>query len=177
MPSAFSFSFSASAGRFSGSMYSTSQLLRDVLVFLEARAEPLEVVGAREDRGLHRLGQPLQHLLRLVRQRELARRRQVPPLVVARGQVVDRGQDAEHDEDAGGGERAEARLPAGEVTRDLAPLAEDVEQRADQAADGQAVPPAPFRPQEADRDRGEDERDAEPAEESEKSFQHKSSVW
>ena len=78
--------------------------------------------------------------------------------------------------DARAGERAVARLPAGEVAGDLAPLTEHVEQDADEAADGQSVPPAPFRPQVPNRNGGEDEGDAEPAEESEKSFQHMSSV-
>ncbi len=176
VPSAFSFSFSASDGRFSGSMYSTCSCLRHVLVFLEARPEALEVFGARKDRGLDRLGQALQHLLGLVRQRVLARRRQVPPLVVPLGQVVDGRQNGQDDEHARRRERAVARLPAREIARDLAPLAEHVEQDADEAADGESVPPSPFRPQVPNRDRGEDEGDAQPAQESEKSFQHMSSV-
>ena len=152
------------------------QLLRDVLVFLEAAAKPLEVFGARKDRRLHGLGQPLQHFLRLVRQRVLARRGQVPPFVVPLGQIVDGGQDGEDDDHARSGERAVARLPAGKITSDLAPLAEHVEQDADEATDGESVPPAPFGPQVADRDRGKYEGHAEPAQESEKSLQHKSSV-
>ena len=48
---------------------------------------------------------------------------------------------------AAGREDAEPRLPAGERSRDFAPLAEDVEQRAGEPGQRQAVVPLlPFRP-------------------------------
>ena len=117
--------------------------------------------------------EPLQHLLGLIGQRELLGRGQVPPLVPSRGQVVDPDQDREHHRDAGKRQRAEARLPAGERANDLAPLAEDVEERADQARDRQpVVERLLLGPEEADRDGCKDQRDAEPAEKSEDAFQH-----
>jgi hypothetical protein len=64
-------------------------------------------------------------------------------------------------------------LPAREGLDDFAPLAEDVEQRADQPGDGQPVVVLlPLGPEEPDRDRREDERDAKPAEESENALHH-----
>ena len=99
---------------------------------------------------------------------------QVPALVVPRREVVDGDQDAR---------ARRATLAAASVPKracrpendcaDLAPLAEDVEQRADEAGDRQAVVLLlPLGLEEADRHRGEDERDAEPAEQSENAFQH-----
>ncbi len=151
------------------------ELLRHVLVLLEPRAEPPEVLRSREHRRTHRLGQSLEHLLRLIGERVLVRRRQVPALVVAARQIVDGREDAEHDQDARERQRAEARLASGELAGDLAPLAEHVEERADQPRQRERAVPLPFRPELRDGDRREDERDAEPAEKSENSFQHTSS--
>ena len=74
----------ASAGRSLDVDVLDLQLLREVLVLVEALAKPRRTVGPVEHADLHRLLQALQHLLRLIRQRELLGGRQVPPLVVPR---------------------------------------------------------------------------------------------
>ena len=52
-------------------------------------------MAALLNQELDRRGQPLQQLHRLIRQAVLAVGGEVPPLVLARRQVVDRDQDAE----------------------------------------------------------------------------------
>ena len=80
---------------------------------------------------------------------------------------------AEHDHDAARGQRSESCLAAGERAGDFPPLAQDVEQRARQPRQREAVVPLlPFRTCEADRDGGKYQRDAEPSEKTENSFQH-----
>ncbi len=150
-------------------------LVGDVAVLVEARAEAIEVVGTIEHPHDDRTLEALQHLLRLVRERELLRRGQVPPLVVPRRDVVDAHENRQHDGDAGERQRAESRLSPGEGADHVAPLTEDVEQCADEAGDGERCDPAlePLDPgHEAQRERREHQHDAEPAEKTENSFQH-----
>ena len=165
----------ASAGRCSRSMYSTFTCF-ETYWYSSSRSRNRGNPSVRsKTRTRTGLVQALQDLLGLIRQRELLGGRQVPPLVVPRRQVVDRHQDREHDRDARHGQAAETRLPPGERSRDLAPLAEDVQKRAGETRQRQAVVPLlPFRPREANRHRGEHQRHAEPSEKSEHSFQHRS---
>ena len=164
----------ARGGCLSASMYSTCHLLRGVPVLVEAVAEAREVVGPVEDLDADRLLQPLQDLARLIRQRELLGGRQVPPLVVPRREVVDarRGSRARRATLATASVPKRACRPENDA-RDLAPLAEHVEQRADEPGERQAEYHCCHSGR-AKRiaTRGEHERDAEPSEKSENSFQH-----
>ena len=90
--------------------------------------------------------------------------REVPALVLAGADVVDGHEDAEDHEDAHAGERAVAGLPPREEVRDLAPLAERVEEHADEARPGKVGRVLlPGRIPEADRDGDENQRRPEPS--------------
>ena len=163
----------ASAGRRSTSMYST-ETLSDAYLYSSRRSRNRSNPSVRSKTRI-RTGRsrPCRTFLRLLRQRELLRGGQVPPLVPPRRQVVDADENGENDRDAGKGQRSESRLPARERPNDFTPLAQDVEQRADQAGDRQpGVERLQLGTKEPDRDGGKDQCDTEPAEESENSFQH-----
>ena len=85
-------------------------------------------------------------------------------------EVVNRGKNAQHDQNAGDGQRSETGLTAGELSHDLAPLAQHVEQRADETAEREGSIPLPFRAELRDSDSREYKRDAEPAEKSRTRF-------
>ena len=149
-------------------------LLRRVRVFVQPIPVRPEAVLLGEDRHLERCVQALEHLHRLRRQRELAGGGQVPALVLARRDVVERRQDRENHEYGRHRNRAEARRPPGEQPGHLAPLAERVQQDADQAAPRQpARVRLPLRLDEEDGDRGQHEHGPQPPDRVECSFQHR----
>ncbi len=148
-------------------------LARDVLVFLELVPITLHVVLLREHHDVQRRVELLQDGACLVRETELLGGREVPPLVLPRADVVDGDENAEDHERADDGQRAVAGLAAREQLRDVAPLAEDVDEQADEAGVREVGRVLILRRiAEADRHGGEYRRKAQPADESDDSIQH-----
>ena len=140
-------------------------LRRHVGVLVEPVAEPRKLRLAREHEHGDRRIERFEHPPRLVRQRVLLRRGQVPADVLPRQDVVGGDEDAERQRHAGRRQRPLARLPPAEEGQDAAPLAQRV--RRDQRQPGHRQPPPqllPIREREADDERREDRRDAGPAE-------------
>ncbi len=149
-------------------------LRRDLLRQVGVLREPVPVLGRAVDVERlddQRLIQTRHDLPGLIRKRELAAGRQVPPLVLPVRDPVDRDEDAEHDQHARGGNRAVLDVPSLKRARDVAPLAERVQCRDDEPAERQAlIPGRQVRAREAQDDGGHDEQDAYPPEKSEESL-------
>ena len=148
-------------------------VLRRVFVFLQPLLVPLEVGLFGEDRNLQGDIELREDVARLVGQAELLVGGQVPALVLTRPDVVDRDQDAQDDQDADAHERAVSRLAPREHLDDVAPLSEDVDEKADQAGVeevGHVL--VLLRIPEPDARRREQRRDAQPENHADDSIHH-----
>jgi hypothetical protein len=144
---------------------------RLVLELAQPRPEPLEIFGLIEHEELDRRLESLQQLHGLLRQAVLAVRREVPPPVLLRRQVVDGNQNAEHHQNADAGNRAVPCIAPPEESDDFAPLSDGVEQHERQSGprriDRVLIP---LGPEHADRQGAEDERHTDITEDAEKSL-------
>ena len=152
-------------------------LARQIGILAEPVLIPREVQLAGEHEDPDRRREVVEHPSGLVRQGILLRRRQVPPHVPPREDVVERHDDHEHEHDAGARQSAIACLPSLERPRHQAPVASAVQQDARQTRERQH-PPELFqvRAGEPDRDRSENQDRTKPAEQAEESIQHRVSV-
>ena len=114
-------------------------LFRAALVLPQSIAKSLELGLAVEHQELERCIQLGQDVSPLIGQRVLLRGRQVPALALLLRDVVDRDQDGEHDHHARGRQSALTRLPSREHARDLAPLADRVNDHAGQSRPRQVI--------------------------------------